>query len=121
MDSSSTPVLQNGAGLRKGKIGFPTSVQATLYAGRIEVEKNGEVVVKAPLNQITSARIQTSVVSFKLANGQYFSLDFQSTARRAGFAAFGGVGALVGAYTGQGRKIAQQWAMSLESSGVKFR
>jgi hypothetical protein len=108
------PILEDKAGFRKGKVGFPTTTVATLYSNRIEVaDGNGELVAKVPLTKIDRVNFSSSILSIQLTNGQRFSLDFQSIARRAAFSAFGAVGALIGAYTGNGRKIAQEWAYNL--------
>ena len=118
------PLLENNAGFRNGKRGFPTSTIATLYGNRIEViDKNGDLLAKVPLSQIVQVRFSSSHVRLKLANGRYFSLDFQphAIARRAAFGAFGALGAVLGYYTGQGRQIAQIWINHLQQNGVRFK
>lgn len=107
-------ILEDKAGFRKGKVGFPTTTIARLYSDRIEIiDMQGDLAAKVPLAKIDRVNFSSSVLVIQLTNSQRFSLDFQSTTRRATFAAFGAIGALIGAYTGNGRKIAQEWAYNL--------
>jgi hypothetical protein len=116
MDDSSKPILQDNAGLRKGRIGLPSKVQATLYVNRIEIEKKGELIAKIPFTQIDKIKFFGNVIGLHLSNGKFISLDFMSLARRATFGATGGVGIMVGAYTGRGRTVAQVWASYLRDA-----
>ena len=117
---SSVLLLDNSAGLRKGKVGYPSKVRVMLYNDHIELhDKNGNPLLNAPLSSLTNANLKSSTVIFT-ADGQYYSLDFTPLSRRVGFSAFGGLGALVGEATNPARKTAQAWALAMEQNGVRF-
>lgn len=113
-------LLDNNAGLRKGKVGYPSKVRVMLYSDHIELhDKNGNQLLNAPLSSLINANLKSSTVIFT-ADGQYYSLDFTPLSRRAGFGAFGGLGALIGEATNPARKTAQAWALAMEQNGVRF-
>lgn len=114
------PLLENKASLRTKKVGMPKRVLALLYEDRIEIfDNSGNLELRALLQQINSAGSRQGIIYFTV-EGHYFSLDFTSMARRAGFSAFGALGAAVGALSNPAVKIAQTWVYTMQQNGVRF-